>query len=644
MIQDTFNFMMPKVDDWKPTQVSELPSWAGSGRIAIDLETKDPQLKKLGPGVRREGKVIGISFAIDHGPAYYLPIDHPCGNNLPKDKVWRYLQDQAESWKDGDLVGANLQYDLDYLLQNDVKFNPRYFRDVQVAEPLLDELQYEYGLNAIARRYGIELKDEQILKDAANTLRIDPKKELYKLPSKYVASYAIRDATMCLELIKLQEQRIDEENLWNIYNLESKLLPILLKMRRKGVRIDKQQLHKVIDWASQEEELALTKIYEESSIHITHNDINKDSIVHDALKACGIEITVTTKKGNISIAANVLNQIQHPVADQIIRARKFNKLRTTFCTSILEHMVGDRIHTTFNQLRCSKMDGDSIGTVSGRLSSTDPNLQQQPKRDKEIASQWRKIYIPEDGQIWCCNDYSQQEPRWTVHFAEKMNLYKASVVGDRYRNDPTTDNHTMIAQMVAGRDTKYTPTDKERDEGKTIFLGLSYWMGGAKLCRSLQYPTKWIKLKNRRWVEVAGTEGQAIIDKFNKAVPFVRSLAHKAKDRADERGYIITALGRKCRFPLEDDNKNRRDTRKALNRIIQGSSADQIKKAMIDVDEAGYSFSIQVHDELDSSVNSPKEGLAIAEIMREAIPMTVPAKVDTELGPNWGDLINVANY
>lgn len=641
MTQMPMGFMLPDTGGWMPPDVSALPSWADAKRVSVDLETKDPQLTKLGPGVRRDGSVIGIGFAIEDGPAFYLPIAHEGGGNLDAAKVWAYMRDQAKVFK-GDIVGANFGYDLDYLIHNGVNFNPRYFRDVQVAEPIIDELQYQYGLDAILKRYGLPGKDEDKLRHAAEAYGVNPKKEMYKLPGHFVAEYAIADVRKPLALLRLQEKRIEEEGLWDIYNLESKVLPILVKMRRRGVRIDEKKLDDVELWSVEQERQACRVIYEESNVKIGVNEINTDELVLRALTEVGIEITKTTKKGAVSVAADAFKDIDHPICHAILRARAFNKLRGTFVESIRKHMVNGRVHCTFNQLRSSDDDGEGRGTVSGRLSSTDPNLQQQPNRKTdwapEIAEEWRKIYLPEEGELWACNDFSQQEPRWVVHFAELCDLPKASVAADRYRTDPDTDFHTMMSQIIAGEGPDWVPSKKERSEAKIIYLGMSYGMGGPKLCHSLGYPTGWKKLKNGRWVQVAGPEGQAVMDRFNKEVPFVKRLADRVESAAKKRGYIMTALGRRCRFPLDDTGRNREWTHKALNRLIQGSSADQVKKAMVDADEAGFDLLLQVHDELDLSVPNKARALELSEVMMNAVTMNVPAKVDVEVGPSWGEI------
>lgn len=651
MIQQPLSFMLPNTDDWSLPNMADLPSWAGAKRVSIDLETRDPQLTTLGPGVRRDGYVIGISFAIEDGPSFYLPTRHQGGENLDEKNVWRYIKHQAENFR-GEVVGANLGYDVDYLWEYGAHFKPSRYRDVQVAEPLLDEYQYQYGLNAIALRYGLIGKDEDTLEQAAKAYGVNPKKEMWKLPARFVGKYAIRDAHLPLKLLRLQERRIDSENLWQVYDLESDLLPVLVKMRRRGVPVNLSKLEFIENWAVEQEREALRMILQESGVQLSMNGITDDAVI-SILKACNISVDSRTKGGKISVNADTLQFIDHPVIKWVMRGRRFNKLRTTFCNSIRQHQINGRLHPSFNQLRTTSGDDDrgSVkGTVTGRLSSTDPNIQQQPSRDREIGPVWRGIYEPEPGEQWACLDYSQQEPRWMVHFAElrseswlrshknRIAAKSAMEAASRYRNNPNADNHTMMAQIVAGKGEDWEPSKKERDDAKTIFLGLAYAMKGAGLCEKLGHPTDWLKLRNGRYIKVAGPEGEKIISKFKRAVPFVEALAQEVEDKAQERGYITTILGRRCRFPLKEDGKNREDTRKGLNKLIQGTSADQMKKAMVDCENQGFEPFIQVHDELDASVPNREYAEAMADVMRNSVPCRVPSKVDVELGPNWGNV------
>jgi DNA polymerase I-like protein with 3'-5' exonuclease and polymerase domains len=627
---------------WKPRPVSRLPSWKNAKRVAIDIETCDPDLRKIGPGVRRDGFMVGVSFAIEDGDSFYLPFAHEGGDNLDKEKVLQYLRDQAKVFT-GDLVTANGQYDLDYLAHSNVIFSPRFFRDVQVAEPILDENQFQYNLDAIAVRYGLPGKHEDELKAACKAFgfkikkEYDIKKHLWKLPARYIGTYAEQDAALPLKLLRRQERIIDDQDLWQIYDLESRLLPVLLKMRRRGVLIDQDQLDKVEAWSIREEAKALRKLKSETGMELSPKDTNRPVVVAKLFELIGITLP-ETPTGQPSIKQSVLDNLpENPITELFLRARKFNKIRNTFVESIRTHMCNGRIHCTFNQLKREKdAGGDTSGTITGRLSSCDPNLQQQPKRDDELGAVWRTIYIPDEGGRWACLDFSQQEPRWIVHYASIVNkgvgLIGSKEAVEQYIKNPDTDFHQMMSDI----------TGIKRKIAKNILLGLIYGMGGAKLCKMyLHLPTKWKELDNGNLREDAGDEGQKILDQFNSRLPFVKGLAKKVKKVAGERGWIKTVYGRKCRFTKHKSGKSYEFTYKALNKLIQGSSADQIKLAMVQADAEGIRLQLQVHDELDLTFWKMKEIKRLKDIMETVITAKVPHRVDMEVGPSWGKIKKV---
>lgn len=645
--------------DWTPPKVSELPSWEGARRVAVDIETRDPELKKTGIGVRRNGYITGVSFAIQWGdetddalqqaPAYYLPVRHEGGDNLDPVHVWAYLRDQASTFR-GDLVGANLQYDLDYLAEMGVEFQPRFFRDVQLAEPLLDELRMSYSLDNVATYNGLEGKDQLHLEAAARMFRVDPKSGMWKLPARHVGPYAEVDARLPLRIINRQERRIAQEDdrdqqgarLWDLYDLESRCLPVLLAMRRRGVAVDLEQLDRVESRARREEEDWLKELSRITAHNVTVADINRPTVVGPAIESAVGKLP-RTKTGKYELKSATLKQFDHPAVHALLEAKKFNKARTTFVESIRRHQVNGRVHCTFNQLRSTDDgSGDDKGTISGRLSSTDPNLQQQPARDPVLGPLWRAIYVPDDGGEWACIDFSQQEPRWLVHFAEVANCRGAHEAAERYRQDPKTDNHDMMTIMIHGQDAWDSWDAKtrkyHRGNAKTIYLGLCYSMGGGKLARSLGLETEWRETRSGRAYEAAGPEAQAILDEFDAKVPFIRELARRAENVAKKRGYIRTVLGRRCHFPPAKDGPGYDWTHKALNRLIQGSSADQTKKAMVEAHEAGIRLQLQVHDELDLTIWSREEAKHLAEIMRNAVPCNVPHRCDIEAGSSWGTI------
>lgn len=618
--------------------------------MAVDIETRDPLLTKLGPGVRRRnpedrGYIVGVSFAIEDGPAAYLPIRHEAGGNLDETHVLQYLTDQAALFK-GDLVGANLQYDLDYLEEEGVVFHPAFFRDITIAEPILDELQFRYGLDAVAERRGVPGKDEVQLANAAAVYGLKTKADLWQLPSRHVGAYAEQDARLPLRLLRIQERLLEDQGLWDIYDLESRLLPVLLAMRRRGVAVDLDRLEEVEAWGAREE-VNLTEQFDSMvGPKVTFGDLNKNRLIAEAIESLGVKLPRTKPStrypsGQPSVKAEVLKAIDHPAVTVLLEAKAYCKMRTTFVKSVRKHEVDGRIHTTFNQLRREKEDGGDAGAISGRVSSCDLNLQQQPNRHPKIGPKWRSIYVPDDGGEWAVLDYSQQEPRWLTHFAEECNCTGAQGAAQRYRDDPTTDNHAMMAALVRHdyADLAAEEQRRVRSAAKTIFLALCYGMGGAKLCRSLGLDTKWIRSrKTGRMLEVAGDEGSSLIRTFNARVPYVPQLAELVKEKVEERGWIRTILGRICRFPEDQSGHGYDWTHIALNRLIQGSSADQTKKAMVDADAAGFRLQLQVHDELDLTIWDRQQALDLSKLMANCVPCNVPHLVEPKVGPNWGSM------
>ena len=644
--------LFPPTSNWTAPRLSDLPpDWNAFKRIGLDTETCDPLLKKLGPGVRRGGYVVGISFATSEQQGYYLPLRHFGGNNLADpDAGVRYIRDQLRCYT-GELVGANLQYDLDYLMELGIEAPLATFRDVQNAEPLLDELQFSYSLNNILARHGLTPKVEETLRKAALEFRVDPKKELWKLPARYVGAYAEGDATLPLQLLARQEIELEAQGLRRVWDLESALLPCLVRMRRRGVGVDFDRLDKIDRWSQAEERKAWGEIARLTGVSINLGDAMKPEVLAPALRAEGVTIPATTK-GKPSITKDWLGSLQTPVASHIRRARQMSQLRSTFVDSIRTHQINGRIHCTFNQLRKTGDDDssdESEGARYGRLSCSNPNLQQQPARDPEIGPMWRSIYRADPGGIWGQLDYSQQEPRWAVHFGVVAGMklvgpiaYKSACAArDRYINDRNTDAHTMFTQMVYGE--SVINEDKKafklkRDRCKNIFLGVCYGMGGPKLCRQVGFSTKVIAhWKTGRQIEVAGDEGQALLDLVNERVPYVKKTADAFEKVAKARGFVRTVIGRKCRFPV-DEHGNPDWTFKAFNRGIQGSSADQMKTAVVELDRMGAPLQLQVHDELDMTVGSEEEGRRYAKVMEECMPCEVPAKVDAEFGPSWGEV------
>lgn len=689
------------------TRLADLPDWSQYDRIGLDTETRDPHLKELGPSVRRGGYIAGVSFATPDGQSFYLPMRHEGGGNYENpENVITYLKHQARFFR-GDIVGMNLQYDLDYLLEEGVQFKPRFFRDLAVSGPLLLEPELvqmpdpqtgrmfwgekfqHMNLNAQAARAGMAGKDESELVAWAKSVGLNPKADMWRAPAHRVDKYARVDAELPLDILAEHERDIRQEGLQNVFDLESRLLPVLVKMRRRGVRVDLSKLDRIEARAVQLEHMAMQEATRISGVTLTPDDTNTPAALAKAFLAAGITPPKTAKTKEYSITSPWMKGLDEPLAKAVLTAKKWNKVRLTFCESIKRHAVEHspdnvRIHCTFNQLRQEQDDGEVRGAEFGRLSSSDPNLQQQPARDPEIGPLWRSIYLPDAGGKWACLDFSSQEPRLITHYAEvmannnqlefpkrirwdKATRDSARAAAEACRTDPNWDNHSMMAGFIFGdayNADAYRSGCKTakgmRDSSKIIFLGKCYGMGGGKLCRQLDLPTRWmvrdtskrgwhvvpadsdegrdLKKAGARPFEMAGEAGQVILDKFAAGVPYVGALTKLVQDKAQREGFIRTLSGRKRRFARNPRTGEIVDAHKAGNGLIQGGAGDQTKLAMVMADDAGIEMQLQVHDELDLTIYTDDTAKELEHIMVTAVELRVPSRTDIETGPTWGEI------
>ena len=605
--------------EWvKPT---EFPDLRHAEEIAIDLETYDPDLKKLGTGsVVGRGKVVGIAVATD-GYSGYFPFDHEGGGNLDKDLVMKWFKDICEST--ADKIFHNAMYDVCWIKAMGFKVNGRIY-DTMIAASLVNENRYRYDLNSLGWDFVGQGKNETELNNAAQEWGVDPKADMWKLPALYVGNYAERDAELTLALWKVMQKEINSQDLNSIFNLETDLFPCLVDMRFKGVRVDTESAHKLKQQLSEQEKQLLSEVTKETGEECQIWAARSIAKVFDKLK---LPYERTEKTQAPSFTKNFLSNHEHPLVKKIAKAREINKAHTTFIDTIIKYEHKGRIHADINQIR-----SDQGGTVTGRFSYSNPNLQQIPARNKDLGPLIRSLFIPESGCEWGCFDYSQQEPRLVVHYASLDQDTSVFGVKEAY-DDGDADFHTIVAKMA----------DIPRSAAKTINLGLFYGMGKAKLQAELG---------------VSKDKAEELFSIYHNRVPFVRSLTKSVSNRAQQRGQIRTLLGRLCRFHLWEPNTfgmhkalpfdqavqehgpgiKRAYTYKALNKLIQGSAADMTKKSMLDLYKEGIVAHIQIHDELDVSVESPEQAKKIVEIMENAVKLEIPNKVDYESGKNWGSI------
>ena len=619
MTADLFKKNEVKAEWLHPT---EFPSMKGREVVAIDLETCDTELKKMGPGwPRKMGKVIGIAISSGDFTAYY-PIDHEGGGNMDKKKVIKYIKSVCED-ESIQKVFHNAQYDIGWLSVIGIEVKG-YIHDTMIAAALLNENRFSFTLNSMVAEYLGEFKNESLLRAKAEELGLDPKADMYRLPAEFVGEYAEADARLTWRLHERFVSEIEKYDLGKVYDVECRLIRVIYNMTKRGVRVDMERAQGLKTKLRNKEKTYLKRIKD-----IVGHDVQIFAArsVAQAFDDVNLEYP-TTELGAPSFTQTFLETHSHELPRMITKARVLNKLQGTFIDGISKHIHEGRLHAHINQIR-----GDNGGTVTGRFSMYAPNLQQMPIRN-EYGSELRKLFIPEPGEYWLSADYSQQEPRILTHFAILNKNEGAQEVQQAFVQG--LDFHKQTAEM-AGID---------RRLAKTIGLGVMYGMGYKKMAVDL---------------DIAPSEAKDMLKEFREKVPFMQGMLEAVMNRANQIGSIRTYLGRRCKFDMWEPawydpgvfhkavshdealtkwggSIKRAGTYKALNRLIQGTAADQTKKAMVDIyEQLGIIPLIQVHDELNCSVKSDKEAKDIKYIMENCIKLEVPSNVDYKIKDNWGD-------
>ena len=653
--------------------------------VAIDLETHDPDLKTLGSGaIRNNGKVCGIAIAYKEEKLYF-PIRHSdstsqvgkAPSNIAPNLVWKVLNKKIFQNKNITKVFHNAMYDVCWIRKESGLMPRGLLLDTMVAASLIDENRLRYSLDSLAKDYLQETKYKYDLKEkseASPYFITDPMSNMHKLPYELVKDYAEQDVNLTLKLWNLFEKKIkaplytndkgEVKSLSNIFNLETDLFPCLVEMRFKGVRIDVEKAKQVGIKLKKRSDNIIKIIKKRTGIKIDMWAAASIKKLLDKLKIKDYEETPKSKMPQLP--KDYLQTHENRFLRFIAKARECDKAQSAFIEGLLKYVHKGRIHAEINQIR-----SEFKGTVTGRFSMSNPNLQQIPAKGL-IGKKMRELFLPEEGHRWGSFDYSQQEPRLVVHYALKNKLPGADILGDAYNKDPATDFHKIVAEMAG----------ITRTTAKTINLGLFYGMGKLKLAAQLNLDKD---------------EARKLFNNYHSKVPFVRNLSQGLQDFGTRTQLIYTLEDRFCRFnkwepkdkkwnnkkriftitrkegeewiekavPILTREEAEKDyhseraksieasdpqllefegryqpafTYKALNKLIQGSAADTIKKAMVLLFKAGIIPQIQIHDELCISIKNKEEAVKVKNIMENAVRLAVPNKVDYAVGLNWGNI------
>lgn len=631
---------------WLPP--TEFPNLSAATVMGVDTETFDPELTTAGPGwARGKGHIIGISLAVQDGTSWYFPMRHESQPelNMDPEQVMRFMQYALTTTVPK--VGTNLIYDIGWLKQEGIKVGGK-LHDIQFAAALLNSETPDVSLEGLAQHYLGVGKTTSILYDwlaswLGGVANERQRKHMYLSPPSLAGPYAEADASLPIAILEKQWPEMIARGVLDLYDLECRLINLLVEMRFKGAPVNLNTAEE--NYAALGSQLIAV---EDKIRHIAGQPVNPNA--GDSIKAAFNKLSIPVpmvldkKTGQMkqSFTAATLGAIDHPLTDELIEYRQIAKVRNTFVKGyIIDKHVNGRVHCTFHPLK-----GADSGARSGRFASSDPNLQNIPIRT-EIGKMVRRIFEATQGKLWKKYDYSQIEYRLLAHHAVGQGAYE---IRQAFINDPLIDYHELVGSLIL----RLTGIDLERRNIKTINFGLIYGMSQPELARRLK---------------LSGKAGSELFKNYHAAAPFAKETMDAAAAEVHEHGFVTTVLGRKSDFPFwgpvryEENSPSlsyeaarskwgeygikRAYTHKALNRKLQGGAADVMKKAMVDAYEAGYFADdacgmpmLTVHDELDfEDCNDPDAPIwaEFKHVMENALPLSLPIRMDASRGPNWGD-------
>lgn len=631
------SFLLPPTSWVAPER---LPDLSGASLVALDTENRDDGLKhNRGPGwVYNMGWVCGVAYAADTGESGYIPIRHPDTECMDAGSVYRWL---GSLFRTKRCIFHRAIYDLGWFSTEAPEVGiPDMLEDTMILEYSLDENQLTYNLDDVCSRRGVQGKDEKTLREAAEALGCDPKADLWRMPARYVGPYATQDAVATLELFRRLHPMLEAQECTDAYRLEVDLVPLILHMRRRGIRIDEERAPQVRSRLLQERNMHLQILSEKLQIGrpIEMGDVNSPQFLSKVFAAEGLPVP-RTAKGNPSFKTDEIEKLDHWLPEQITGARKMNDAGEKFVGNYImgfTHM--GRIHAEIHPTK-----SDDGGTRTTRMAYSDPPLQQMPSRNDKIKKMIRGLFLPSEGKIWGAFDYSQQEYRLIVHFAALCRIVGVDEAVRMYRENPNTDFHNLASEL----------TKLPRRRAKDVNFAKAFGAGVPKFA-----------LMTGMTLE----EAESVMKQYDDLLPFVKGLAQFVSNRAQKKGYIRLLDGARSRYdrwepnwqdgeylppcsteearsrvkdrdsPWHGKRLKRAMVHKAMNSLIQGSAARQTKLVMRALWRAGVPPLLQMHDELDFEFSPDERGVAeeARRIMIETVRLEVPVVVDTEYGVNWG--------
>lgn len=604
----------------------------GCPYIVIDTETTGLDWHK--------DRVFGIAIETPDGQQRYLDIRN--GN----EREWAL----GEIKKAKKFVNHCIKFDIHMLRESGVPIDPTRCNCTMIAAALINEHEFSYGLDPLAKQYVGIGKDESIWETLAALFggaatRKAQIGNLPRAPRELVERYALQDVRAAHELYKWQYGQIEAQHLEHVHALEHDLLPVIVELERHGVAVDRRRAE---DTAVMLEKSMVDIQHELNvttgmTVNVNSNPQMIKMFVGEQVdeahwrSRCGTVILNATPSGKSpSVGADELRKMHDPLAAKVLKLRQMRRTVDTFLRGhILGHMAPDgRIHANFNQTRSD----NGKGTETGRFSVNDPALQQIHKRNKEIAPMVRSCFIPDEGQDWASYDWSQMDFRVFAHYVNSPEIMQV------YAADPDADFHAVVSTLTG------IPRDKQpgvKGNAKQINLGLIFGMQPGRMAQEMGLPYTEQKLDNPRykgriWLK-PGPEAEALFARYHEAIPGVRGLLDDASALAKRRGWVKTIMGRRIRFP------GGQFTHKAAGLVFQGSAADALKVKLVEVfrllQGTDSKLILNVHDEFDISLERGDRGERLKQEVRACIEkfdgidtpikFRTPIRCSLGVGPDW---------
>lgn len=582
---------------------------------AIDIETHDPHLKDWGPGsVRRDGFIIGIGcycpeLDIDE---FFPPSDA---------KIIEILKDETVT-----KVFHNGVYDLDWIMNgpDQLEVNGR-CEDTMTRETLLDSYAFSYSLDACCARHGVEGKNKgQTIDEYWKQVGGKGKavEHLKDIPYAVVGKYCRQDCRATYGLYLSQQPLLEREDLIRANDIEVRLYPLLMDMRKNGFRLNMSDLFKLSDQFEEEYETGMHELESTYGFESGTLSLNSAKDLEKIWRQEHLPIEYTAT-GKPSFAAAILDDCQHPVATKIKHLKGLIKTQAFF-NSWVDLAQHNHLYPSFYPAK-----RDDGGTVTGRWSSANPNCQQIPAREDKHGKEIRSLFIPEEGCLLGAFDYKQIEYRVFTHFASGEGALDAQ---KQFNENPDTDYHQMTIDLMGWGD-----LGKEgRHLAKNLNFGSIYGLGPKSF--AVKFKQNLLHNHPERDPDNLFPVAQSLMNEYFHKVPFVKPTCNLIMEVGQKRGYVRTLSGRRQRMPLD------KGAYKLINYLIQGSAADILKKGIVDAWEKG-AFNVlklhaQIHDEVVFSIPKTREGYKacklLYECMTNAYSLKIPLGVDTEIGPDWG--------